>query len=225
MNRPLRAYHRPRSSYWKKGPPENMISVPSSLGKSIVVFLLCYIQFSLYAEDPSGSESSWIKEGEVLLETKQFAEAEKLANSILGSNPSDSKAEFLLTRAWIGLGREEGQKGNLASAKNYLERAYEKWPLNEDLQKEISELGKDSPTKMGIRGQARQFPSSFPWVEWRSGMESLRTEISGLRTEISELKAELMSIRTQGSRILFSILALLCVQSIVQILVLFKKSK
>ncbi|TGK04905.1 hypothetical protein EHO59_08625 [Leptospira semungkisensis] len=204
-------------------------SAASSYKSKFVLLLLSfYISFSLYSQPLSESETSWIKEGEILIETKQFLEAEKLANSILGSNPSDLKAEFLLTRAWIGLGKEEGKKGNLSSAKEYLEKAYEKWPLNEDLRKEIQELEKGPGHSKTIKNPSttkRQTFSAAPFEEWKSVMESLRTEISGLRMEVSDLKTKIEAAQTRGNNILLWISALLLTQIVFQILILFKKDK
>ncbi|GBF38279.1 tetratricopeptide repeat protein [Leptospira johnsonii] len=143
-------------------------------------------------------ENEWIKEGNILLESKQFEEAELLANSILGSDPSNSKAEFILTQAWIGMGKEERKKGNFQKAKEYLGKAYEKWPLNENIRKELAELEnshlqfKKSP--MPLRN------NSLIQNVYNKSTEDLTLSVNLLRLEIEKLKTELETERKEHTK-------------------------
>lgn len=71
----------------------------------------------------------------MFIEEKRYIEAEKLAISLLTNNPSDVTAEYILTSAWVGLGREEAKKGNLDKAIELLQKARQKWPFDQDLKK------------------------------------------------------------------------------------------
>ncbi|WP_232380754.1 Tom20 family protein [Leptospira ainlahdjerensis] len=82
------------------------------------------------------------EDGERLLEESQYSKAESLAISLLTNNPSDPKAEFILTRAWIGIASEEKKRGNYDRAKQFFQKAYLKWPLNQELKSEIENLRK-----------------------------------------------------------------------------------
>ncbi|PJZ49000.1 tetratricopeptide repeat protein [Leptospira saintgironsiae] len=140
-------------------------------------------------------ENRWIQEGNILLESKQFEEALVLANSVLESDPSNSKAEFILTQAWIGIGREEKKKGNFKKAKEYLEKAYEKWPLNEYIRKELAELN-ETPR------QQKRFLTPFKnnSISQNTSYKStgdLILSINLLRLEIERLKGELETERIE----------------------------
>ncbi|WP_061236524.1 hypothetical protein [Leptospira santarosai] len=65
-----------------------------------------------------------------------------LAGSLFKSNPIDRKVKLILTRAWIGLGREKAKRGNFEKGKQFLQKAYLKWPLNQELKSEIESIGK-----------------------------------------------------------------------------------
>ncbi|PJZ29478.1 hypothetical protein [Leptospira kmetyi] len=104
---------------------------------SLLFLLLSYGLFSQDSMIPGSHE-----DGEKLLEEKQYSQAEKLAVHLLTNNPSDPKAEFILTRAWIGIGREEAKKGSFDRAKLFLQKAYSKWPLNQELKSEIESISK-----------------------------------------------------------------------------------
>ncbi|WP_078129802.1 tetratricopeptide repeat protein [Leptospira alexanderi] len=113
--------------------------------KSILQILIYSLLFltlltkGIFSEEiMSGSH----EDGERFLEEKQYSQAEQLAVSLLSNNPSDPKAEFILTRAWIGLGREEVKKANYERAKQFLQKAYLKWPLNQELKSELENLRK-----------------------------------------------------------------------------------
>ncbi|TGK42278.1 hypothetical protein [Leptospira andrefontaineae] len=164
----------------------------------ITVFSILIISplFLLSEEDPI--ESEWIREGNILLESKQFEEASILANSILESDPSNSKAEFILTQAWIGIGREEKKKGNFKKAKEYLEKAYNKWPLNENIQKELRELedtGKQFK-KTTLQHQNNYIKESVT----NKSTEDLILSINLLRLEIEKLKGELETERIEREK-------------------------
>lgn len=74
----------------------------------------------------------------MFIEEKRYIEAEKLAISLLTNNPSDVTAEYILTSAWVGLGREEAKKGNLDKAIELLQKARQKWPFDQDLKKKLN---------------------------------------------------------------------------------------
>ncbi|WP_061236422.1 tetratricopeptide repeat protein [Leptospira santarosai] len=107
---------------------------------STIPLLLLILSFGLSSEENVMAGSH--EDGERLLEESQYAKAESLAISLLTNNPSDPKAEFILTRAWIGLAREEKKRGNYDRAKQFFQKAYLKWPLNQELKAEIENLRK-----------------------------------------------------------------------------------
>lgn len=155
----------------------------------ITTFSILLISPLFLLSEEGNVEDRWIQEGNILLESKQFEEALVLANSVLESDPSNSKAEFILTQAWIGLGKEEKKKGNFNKAKEYLEKAYEKWPLNESIRKELSELEnnphpyKKSPASFG--------GNFYIQSAFNKSTEDLTLSIDLLRLEIEKLKGEL----------------------------------
>ncbi|PJZ64428.1 hypothetical protein CH371_18620 [Leptospira wolffii] len=161
---------------------------PSSfkLGKYIAFFLVQIFAISILSSPTESDEMSWLQEGELLLEMKRFSEAEHLANSVLESTPSDLKAEFLLTRAWIGLGSQERKNGNITLARKYFEKAYEKWPLNETLKSELAELKNQ---KAGKKAQQPNTSNKGDELsELTQSINSLKEELSRLRAELEEAK-------------------------------------
>ncbi|WP_367898588.1 tetratricopeptide repeat protein [Leptospira sp. WS58.C1] len=161
------------------------------------IFAFCVLVISplfLLSEEEL-AESGWIQEGNILLESKQFEEAELLANSVLGSDPSNSKAEFILTRAWIGIGNEEKKKGNFQKAKEYLMKAYEKWPLNESIRKELAEL-ENYPDQSKKLSPIIRNNTPISSVSTKS-MEELTAGMNLLRLEIERLKIELETERKE----------------------------
>ncbi|EMJ97416.1 MULTISPECIES: lipopolysaccharide assembly protein LapB [unclassified Leptospira] len=161
------------------------------------IFAFCVLVISplfLLSEEEL-AESGWIQEGNILLESKQFEEAELLANSVLGSDPSNSKAEFILTRAWIGIGNEEKKKGNFQKAKEYLMKAYEKWPLNESIRKELAEL-ENYPDQSKKLSPIIRNNTPISSVSTKS-MEELTASMNLLRLEIERLKIELETERKE----------------------------
>lgn len=140
----------------------------------------------IFSEDVlSGSH----EDGEKLLEEKQYSQAEKLAVSLLTNNPSDPKAEFILTRAWIGLGREEAKRGNFERGKQFLQKAYLKWPLNQELKSEIESIGK------------RAYQRNMNSASYNSGPRQGNTVIlldSEIYRSIQDIKEELNFILLQS---------------------------
>lgn len=101
----------------------------------IFILFLYSISLSIHAEEGSKTDSKI----EILLSEGKYSEAEKLATSALEADPTDSKAEFSLTKAWIGLGKEAKEKKNWKVARAYFEKAFAKWPLNSELRKELEQ--------------------------------------------------------------------------------------
>ncbi|TGL64641.1 tetratricopeptide repeat protein [Leptospira sarikeiensis] len=186
--------------------------------KSLKVFLLFNLFIILispfYLISEEITENSWMKEGEILLEIGKYEEAEILANSVLEHDPSNPKAEFILTKAWIGRGREEKQKGNLKLAKEFFQKAYEKWPLNENIQKELSEL------KNGFRPRSLQSTTSIMYPKQEELLESL----NGLKEELKNVRSELESQRIENSqeKHTFWFSSLFGIQILLLICILFK---
>ncbi len=186
---------------------------------------LCLLLFFFISQDFLDSapilspENSWIAEGEILIESRRYTEAEDLANSVLESNPSDIKAEFLLTRAWIGLGQEEKKKENFQIAKQYFEKAYQKWPLNENLQIELSELNKN-PVKRKTFKSSNISETGRTEPKWKESLEALQTEIHLLRLELETGRMEFY-----GNRTLLVLQILLCVQILLQFLQIFRTNR
>lgn len=94
--------------------------------------------FEIFSEDQTFSGGH--EDAKKLLEEKRYLEAEKLAFLLLTNNPSDVNAEYILTSAWVGLGREEVKKGNVDKAIELLKKASLKWPFDQELKKEIELL-------------------------------------------------------------------------------------
>lgn len=124
------------------------------------------------------------EDGERLLEESQYGKAESLAVSLLTNNPSDPKAEFILTRAWIGIAREEKKRGNYDRSKQFFQKAYLKWPLNQELKSEIESLRK-MPNQRSF-GQATFSKSS--------GSNTVILLDSEIYRSVENIKAELNSI-------------------------------
>ncbi|TGK18865.1 tetratricopeptide repeat protein [Leptospira stimsonii] len=148
--------------------------------------MLSLLTEGIFSEDVlSGSH----EDGEKLLEEKQYSQAEKLAVSLLTNNPSDPKAEFILTRAWIGLGREEAKRGNFERGKQFLQKAYLKWPLNQELKSEIENISKRAH-------QRNMNPASY-----NAGSRQGNTVIlldSEIYSSIQDIKEELNFILLQS---------------------------
>ncbi|TGM12977.1 hypothetical protein EHQ81_12035 [Leptospira selangorensis] len=185
-----------------------------------LIFSITILTFSIsvLSSPTENEEKPWLLEGEILLEMKRFSEAESLANSILESTPSDLKAEFLLTRAWIGLGSQERKKGNLLLARNYLEKAYEKWPLNETLQSELAEL-KNQKIRKTMQASLNS--------KINNDSQELKESLKSLEQEINLLRNELENERNSSSskRLIVTIQILLGIQILLQGFHLFKSRK
>ncbi len=121
----------------------------------------------------------------MFIEEKRYIEAEKLAISLLTNNPSDVTAEYILTSAWVGLGREEAKKGNLDKAIELLQKARQKWPFDQDLKKEIELLGNISSRK-NVSSNSSQNRRS-------NGSQTVILLDSELFRSIDDLKSELHS--------------------------------
>lgn len=144
-------------------------------------------------------------EGEMFLESKRYREAEKYAESVLKSNPDDSKAEFVLAKAWIGLGYEAEKKGNFKKALEYFEKAQSKWSLNEEVQKEILKLrGKQ------IKGNS-----------YHSNSES--TETAELRQEMLNLSLELENHKLLTLWLVSGLFLLIILQTIFFVFKFYRK--
>ncbi|EMJ59827.1 lipopolysaccharide assembly protein LapB [Leptospira sp. P2653] len=111
-----------------------------SLQKLSLALFLFILSFGLLSEENVIAGTH--EDGERFLEESQYTKAENLAISLLTNNPSDPKAEFILTRAWIGIAREERKRGNYDRAKQFFQKAYLKWPLNQELKAEMENLRK-----------------------------------------------------------------------------------
>lgn len=135
-------------------------------------------------------------EGEILLESKRYRDAEKYSESALKSNPDDSKAEFVLVKAWIGLGYDAERKGNFKKALEYFGKAQSKWPLNEEVQKEILKL-REKQTKGN---------------SYYSNLES--TETDDLQQEILILRSELENHKTFTLWVFGTLFLLIVLQTI-----------
>ncbi|MCG6192956.1 tetratricopeptide repeat protein [Leptospira sp. FAT2] len=149
--------------------------------------LLLILSFGLSSEENVIAGSH--EDGEKLLEENQYIKAESLAISLLTNNPSDPKAEFILTRAWIGIAKEEKKRGNYDRAKQFFQKAYLKWPLNQELKAEIESIGK--------RAHQRSInPTSYnPSSRQGNTIILLDSEIYG---SIQEIKEELNFILSQS---------------------------
>ncbi len=121
----------------------------------------------------------------MFIEEKRYIEAEKLAISLLTNNPSDVTAEYILTSAWVGLGREEAKKGNLDKAIELLQKARQKWPFDQDLKKEIELLGNISSKKNILSNSSQNRRSN--------GSQTVILLDSELFRSIDDLKSELHS--------------------------------
>ncbi|TGM60157.1 tetratricopeptide repeat protein [Leptospira adleri] len=159
--------------------------------KSMMLIILSSILFLILSFGLSSKENVMAgshEDGERLLEESQYSKAESLAISLLTNNPSDPKAEFILTRAWIGIAREEKKRGNYDRAKQFFQKAYLKWPLNQELKSEIENLRK-MPSQRSF-GQASFGKSS-------SGSSTVILLDSEIYRSVADIKEELNSILLQ----------------------------
>ncbi|EKO68780.1 tetratricopeptide repeat protein [Leptospira interrogans] len=147
---------------------------------SILLMLILLTKDSFPDEMSGGHENA-----KMFIEEKRYIEAEKLAISLLTNNPSDVTAEYILTSAWVGLGREEAKKGNLDKAIELLQKARQKWPFDQDLKKEIELLGNIS-SKKNVSSNSSQ--NRKP-----SNSQSIILLDSELFRSIDDLKSELHS--------------------------------
>ncbi|UOG50881.1 tetratricopeptide repeat protein [Leptospira noguchii] len=144
---------------------------------SILLILLLLVK-DTFSEDMSGGH----EDAKKLLEEKRYLEAEKLAITLLTNNPSDVNAEYILTSAWVGLGREEVKKGNVDKAIELLKKASLKWPFDQDLKKEIDLLSSIS-FKKNVSSHNRR----------SNGSQSIILLDSELFRSVDDLKSELHS--------------------------------
>ncbi|WP_061258322.1 tetratricopeptide repeat protein [Leptospira interrogans] len=147
---------------------------------SILLMLILLTKDSFPDEMSGGHENA-----KMFIEEKRYIEAEKLAISLLTNNPSDVTAEYILTSAWVGLGREEAKKGNLDKAIELLQKARQKWPFDQDLKKEIELLGNISSKK--------NVPSNSSQNRRSNGSQTVILLDSELFRSIDDLKSELHS--------------------------------
>ncbi|EMF71609.1 tetratricopeptide repeat protein [Leptospira interrogans] len=147
---------------------------------SILLMLILLTKDSFPDEMSGGHENA-----KMFIEEKRYIEAEKLAISLLTNNPSDVTAEYILTSAWVGLGREEAKKGNLDKAIELLQKARQKWPFDQDLKKEIELLGNISSRK--------NVPSNSSQNRRSNGSQTVILLDSELFRSIDDLKSELHS--------------------------------
>ncbi|QCO34098.1 tetratricopeptide repeat protein [Leptospira interrogans] len=147
---------------------------------SILLMLILLTKDSFPDEMSGGHENA-----KMFIEEKRYIEAEKLAISLLTNNPSDVTAEYILTSAWVGLGREEAKKGNLDKAIELLQKARQKWPFDQDLKKEIELLGNISSKK--------NIPSNSSQNRKSNGLQTVILLDSELFRSIDDLKSELHS--------------------------------
>lgn len=148
-----------------------------------LIYLTFLISFPLpknvFSEELTGSHEN----AKTFIEEKRYLEAEKLAVSLLTNNPSDVNAEYILTFAWVGLGREEAKKGNLEKAVELLQKARQKWPFDQELKKEIELLGNISSRK--------NVPSNSFQNRKSSNSQSIILIDTDLLNSIQNLKSEL----------------------------------
>ncbi|WP_078124724.1 tetratricopeptide repeat protein [Leptospira alexanderi] len=148
-----------------------------------VLFFLFTLSSGIVSQDSKYSGSH--ENGKKFLEEKRYSEAEKLALSLLSNNPSDHHAEYLLSAAWVGLGREEANKGNHIQAIELLQKARQKWPFDQQLKTEIDLLRTTSAQK--------RLSSSSSQNRKPSGPQTVVLLDSELFRSIDDLKSELHS--------------------------------
>ncbi|WP_139357285.1 tetratricopeptide repeat protein, partial [Leptospira alexanderi] len=186
-----------------------------------LIYLTLLISFPLpknvFSEEITGSHEN----AKTFLEEKRYLEAEKLAVSLLTNNPSDVNAEYILTSAWVGLGREEAKKGNLEKAVELLQKARQKWPFDQELKKEIELLGNISSRKsiQSNSSQNRKTTGSQTVILLDSELfrsindlkSELHTTLSNLK-EINSYKKELESF-SKKEKLYFSFISILTLVS------------
>ncbi|TGL45683.1 hypothetical protein EHQ61_18275 [Leptospira wolffii] len=176
----------------------------------IFIIFVYTVSIGLFGEEADPKTNSRL---ESLLNDGKYSEVEKIAVSLLELDPTDSKTEFSLTKAWIGLGKEAKAKGNWKLAKNYFEKAYRKWPLNSELKKELAEL-ENKTIDRSTQSLA---------VKWKLEKETLDI-IQGIRSELSEIKNSLEKNRTDFDSHPFWIVTILLLSTIVlELFVLIRK--
>ncbi|UPY81184.1 tetratricopeptide repeat protein (plasmid) [Leptospira weilii] len=164
-----------------------------SLQKLSLALFLFILSFGLLSEENVIAGTH--EDGERFLEESQYTKAENLAISLLTNNPSDPKAEFILTRAWIGIAREERKRGNYDRAKQFFQKAYLKWPLNQELKAEMENLRKmPNKTRFGQTsfGKSLGPPNTVILLDseiYRS-VQNIREELNSILSQIKTNNVE-----------------------------------
>ncbi|WP_061235388.1 tetratricopeptide repeat protein [Leptospira weilii] len=158
------------------------------------------------------------EDGERFLEEKQYSQAEQLAVSLLSNNPSDPKAEFILTRAWIGLGREEAKKANYEGAKQFLQKAYLKWPLNQELKSELENLRK-TPSQRSFHQTTFGKASGSNTVilldsEIYSSVQDIKKELNTILIQSRSFNQENVNLSSKEKFYQISITVLVCISAL-----------
>ncbi|TGK00541.1 hypothetical protein EHO58_19010 [Leptospira selangorensis] len=149
---------------------------------------------------------------ERLLSEERYKEAEEDIISILKINPVNPKAEFLLTKAWIGMGRQERAKGRNKEAKGFFKKALSNWPLNSELQKEYTQLEEKYPSY-------RHEPSNV-----KLDKETIDL-LNSIQTDIAEIKEELKrnSNEPAYTRIYPYAIVILLLIAMIELIVIIRK--
>ncbi|TGK38205.1 tetratricopeptide repeat protein [Leptospira gomenensis] len=199
-----------------------------------VVSILLFVvnNGEVYPEEPptTGSAEGY-ERGERFLSVGRFAKAEKIAESLLNVEPSDPKAEFLLTRAWIGIAREEKKKGNLERAKRYFRKAYHKWPFNQELKSELGDIDKEiEPKKIkrpSIDRRANPDPNQaqYPDPEFHSTISDTEKEVKPalLRTKTNDREGQTETSKEGMYRTALSLLAGVSILNLILTILLWRK--
>ncbi|WP_408605330.1 tetratricopeptide repeat protein [Leptospira alstonii] len=163
------------------------------LGSILIPVFLFTFSSGIFSQDSDYSGSH--ENGKKLLEEKRYSEAEKLAISLLSNNPSDHHAEYLLSSAWVGLGREEAQKGNFEKAIAILQKARQKWPFDQELKKEIELLGNISIQKSKNQSSSQNRKPSGPQTvilldaELYRSIDNLKSELHSTLSNLKEINS------------------------------------
>jgi tetratricopeptide (TPR) repeat protein len=165
--------------------------------KKMFVVILLYSIFTVitlgsHKADPIVKSVSGLDKADELLRESRFEESEAYARSVLNDNPNDSKAEFILTQSWIGLGRVEKTRGHFAKAKDYFEKAYFLWPLNQEIKFEIEDLQNKikSSKNYSSHHESKAHSNTVVLIDPGSlkSVEEMRDELSIILKDLQVLK-------------------------------------
>ncbi|TGM97320.1 hypothetical protein [Leptospira dzoumogneensis] len=146
--------------------------------KYLIFFtILVFLHYGISAENQDE-----LSRAEILLSEEKYRDVEKLIFPLLDENPVNSKAEYLLTKAWVGIARQERKKGNIRIAREYYKKALQKWSLNQELQNEVTEMELSSLNHRLVTSNIKPTNNS----EWTDLLKEIRDDLHIIRENLQK---------------------------------------